>query len=249
MTAAEIPSETSIDVQHNQKMSQKNIWELQGPMLQRQRRRAQVISRSLKRDKVKRILDIGCAEGYTTSFISEVCDLVVGIELNIESLKVAKTKVKKGMFISASIEHLPFRANSFDTVCILEVLEHLPLEVQRKGLKEADRVLRDNRGLVISVPYKEQVVQTKCIHCNKPTPMYGHLHSLDVEKVSSLVPANFKLIEVYHLPNIQIASCSNLLKPIPLIIWLRINSLLGLVRKGYWIIVKYQKFEAGQTVQ
>jgi ubiquinone/menaquinone biosynthesis C-methylase UbiE len=248
MATAEIPSETSTNVQYNQKMSQKNIWELQGPMLQRQKRRAQVISSSLKRDKAKRILDIGCAEGYTTSFISEVCDLVIGIELNMESLKVAKSKVKRGMFICASIEYLPFRANSFDTVCILEVLEHLPSEVQLRGLKEADRVLRDNLDLVISVPYKEQVIQTKCVHCNKPTPMYGHLHSLDVEKVSSLVPANFKLIEVYHLPNIQIVSCSNLLKPLPLIIWLRINSLLGLVRKGYWIIVKYQKFEVGQIV-
>lgn len=221
-------------------MSQ-NIWELEGLMLQRQKRRAQVVKRSLKHSNVKMVLDVGCAEGYTTSFISEVCAFVVGVELNIDSLKIAKNRVKQGMFINASIDCLPFRADCFDTVCILEVLEHLPEEVQRNGLKEADRVLLPNGIIMISVPYKEQVIQTTCIHCKKVTPLYGHLHSLDVHKISSLIPSHFKLIELYHLPNVQIVSCANLLKPLPLMAWLQINNLLGLVRKGYWIIVKYQK--------
>jgi hypothetical protein len=117
----------------------------------------------------------------------------------------------------------------------------LPVEVQRKGLKEADRVLHPNGSIVISVPYKEQLIQITCIHCKKVTSLYGHLHSLDAEKISSLVPTNFKLMELYHLPNLQMISCANVLKPLPLFVWIQINNLLGVVRKGYWIILKYQK--------
>jgi ubiquinone/menaquinone biosynthesis C-methylase UbiE len=240
MLVVEASPGTTLEIQQDRKMSQ-NIWELKGAMLERQKRRAQVISRSLKHGNVKKILDIGCAEGYTTSFISKVSDFVVGVELNMESLKVAKNKVKKGIFINASIDYLPFRADCFDTVCVLEVLEHLPAELQHNGLKEADRVLHSNGSIMISVPYKEQVIQTTCIHCKKITPLYGHLHSLDVKKISSLVPSHFKLIELYHLPNVQIVSCAKLLKPLPLIVWFQINRFLGLVRKGYWITLKYQK--------
>lgn len=221
-------------------MSQ-NIWELKGLMMQRQKRRAQVVRRSLKLSNVKTVLDVGCAEGYTTSFISNVCTFIVGVELNMTSLRIAKSKVKRGIFINASIDYLPFRADCFDAVCILEVLEHLPNEVQCNGLKEADRVLHSKGIIIISVPYKEQIIQTTCIHCQKITPLYGHLHSLDVYKIRSLIPIDYRLIELYHLANVQIISCANFLKPIPLTIWLQINNLLGLVRKGYWIIVKYQK--------
>jgi ubiquinone/menaquinone biosynthesis C-methylase UbiE len=62
----------------------------------------------------QKILDVGCADGYTTSLISEGSYFVIGVDLNMESLKVAKNKVKCGVFINASIDHLPFRGDCFD---------------------------------------------------------------------------------------------------------------------------------------
>ncbi|HEY7227749.1 MAG TPA: class I SAM-dependent methyltransferase [Nitrososphaeraceae archaeon] len=234
--SSKIISDTELDRKKSQ-----NIWQLKGPMLERQIRRAQIVRKSLKQGNAKNVLDIGCAEGYTTKFISEGCNIVVGIELNFQSLRIAKNMLKNVEFINASIEYLPFRAECFDTVCILEVLEHLPTKVQRNGLNESERLLQSNGSIMISVPFKEQVIQTTCIHCNKITPLYGHLHSLDVEKISSLVPPQFKIVESYHLPNVQILSCAKIFKPLPLAIWSKINELLGLYKKGYWIVIKYQR--------
>jgi ubiquinone/menaquinone biosynthesis C-methylase UbiE len=222
-------------------MSQ-NIWQKQSTELHKQKRRAQVVRRILKEGSLKRVLDIGCAEGYTTNFISEISEFVVGVELNIDYLKIAKSRLKQVSFINASIEYLPFRDNCFDAVCVLEVLEHLTNEHQHNGIQEADRVLHSNGLLLISVPYKEHIIQSHCIHCGKLTPLYGHLHSLDEDKIAALVPSlHFKVIKKHHLPNLEIISCSNILKPLPLTIWLLINNFLALIRKGYWIVILYLK--------
>jgi hypothetical protein len=126
-------------------------------------------------------------------------------------------------------------------VCILEVLEHLPAQLQEQGLDEADRALRANGVLLISTPYKEQISYTPCVHCEKLTPLWGHLHTLDEKIVGSLLPQNYKLLKKYHLPNVALISCLQAFEPLPLSIWLLINNALGLIRKGYWMLLKYIK--------
>ncbi|MGB7955668.1 MAG: class I SAM-dependent methyltransferase [Candidatus Nitrosopolaris sp.] len=218
-----------------------NIWKTKGPLMIRQKRRAQIVKRSLTDRNVNMILDIGCAEGYTTSFISETSALVVGVELNKDSLKIAKSKVNTASFINASLEYLPFREDTFDAVSILEVLEHLPVELQHNGMKEANRVLRPNGFLLLSTPYKELISYTNCIYCKRDTPLWGHLHSLDENKITDLLPSHFKLTRKCILPNFPIISCSNILESLPLSAWLLINNSLGLISKGYWIVLRYLK--------
>jgi ubiquinone/menaquinone biosynthesis C-methylase UbiE len=221
-------------------MSQ-NVWNLKGATKERQKRRAQVVKMSLDKKIINKILDIGCAEGYATSFIADESRLVVGVELDFEYLKIAKNKLRQVLFINASIDHLPFRDSLFDAVCILEVLEHLSSNLQRSGLKEADRVLRSKGPLIISVPYKEQIVYTRCIHCENMTPLYGHLHSLDEYKILSLLPSHFRLVKKFHLPNVTMISSSSMLRTLPILIWLVINNTLGLLTKGYWIVLQFTK--------
>lgn len=221
-------------------MSQ-NIWTLTGPMLQRQRRRGQFISRSLKVLGSTSLLDIGCAEGFTTSYMAAKGRRVVGLELDMTNLRIAKKKVEGVSFVNASIVNLPFRPEVFDSVCILEVLEHLSTEDQLAGLSEAERVIYSKGLLVLSVPFKEQVIQTICIHCKKTTPLFGHLHTLDVVKMRKLVPRNFKFGRADYLPSLQMVSCSKLFRRFPLSMWLLVNKLLGLFKRGYWMILQYQK--------
>lgn len=201
-----------------------------------------MVKRYLQDNHIKTILDCGCSEGYTTSFVSELSKFVVGVELDLTTLRIAKSKIKGGAFINASIKCLPFREKSFDAVCILEVLEHLNKELQYECIIEVDRVLCTPGVLLVSVPFKEKIVNTRCIHCSQLTPLYGHLHSLDEEKVTSLLPpSKYALIKKYHLPNLAIISCSSLLNTLPIALWLLINDSLGFVRKGYWVILEYAK--------
>lgn len=165
----------------------------------------------------------------------------MGIEINIEYIKIARQKVKTVDFINASLEDLPFRADYFDAVCILEVLEHLNITTQKKGLKEVDRILRQKATLIISVPYKEKIIQTNCIHCGKTTPLYGHLRSLDEFAIQEILPECYDLLRTCRLPNLQIVSCKSIFQKFPLSVWLLLNNILGLIGKGYWIVCSFAK--------
>jgi len=110
-----------------------------------------------------------------------------------------------------------------------------------EGIREVDRVLKPRGILLISVPYKEKITYTRCIHCGKLTPLWGHLQSFDENKLASLIPKNYKVLEKKHLPNLGLISCSKIFRWMPLRIWLLMNDLLGIIRKGYWILLKYAK--------
>jgi ubiquinone/menaquinone biosynthesis C-methylase UbiE len=223
-------------------MDNQNIFELSGRDRHRQQRRAQVITFYLNPQKEDVILDVGCAEGFVTSYFLKA-GFVIGLELSENSLKIAKQKLGADnvQFIRADATAIPIRASSIDKITVLEVLEHLPIESQQRLCREIDRVLRRGGALIITVPYKEQITYTRCIHCGKLTPVWGHLHSMDEGKVSQLLPQNYALISSYHFPNVEIVSASTIFQHLPFRFWLLLNNLLGRIRKGYWILLQYIK--------
>lgn len=154
-------------------MIQQNIWKLKGSQLIRWIRRAEVVKQMLKHSKAKQILDIGCAEGFITNYLSQLQAQVIGIDID-QNLKIAKNKVKNADFILASITHLPFKDGTFEAATLLEILEHLPNAAINKGIAEVNRVLKSGGSLVVSVPYKEKITYIRCVHCGKLTP-YGEI--------------------------------------------------------------------------
>jgi len=120
-----------------------SIWDLKGRARRRQERRAQVTAWYLRPEERDVILDIGCGDGFVTSFFSKA-GFVVGLEPFYSSLEVARRKVLKGnvQFVCADARFIPLRSESVDKVAVLEVLEHLPVESQRMVCREVDRVLK-----------------------------------------------------------------------------------------------------------
>lgn len=53
--------------------------------------------------------------------------------------------------VSGDAHQLPFRSRSFDTVMLLEVLEHLP--EPHRALREASRVAKVGGTVIVSVPF------------------------------------------------------------------------------------------------
>jgi len=109
------------------------------------------------------VLDVGCAEGYVTKYVAEVSDVIVGVDITY--LKLAKQKIPGASLINDSFEYLPLREKLFDSIVLLEVLEHLLRATQVKGLFETVRVLKKDGSLFISVPYKEPITYISCTYC------------------------------------------------------------------------------------
>ena len=99
-----------------------------------------------------RILDVGCGEGILDSFLIKnllvSANQIVGLDIESNSLKIARTINPGVEFYQGSIYELPFQDRCFDLVLALEVLEHL--EFPEKAIGELNRVSRD--WIVISVP-------------------------------------------------------------------------------------------------
>ena len=97
--------------------------------------------------KGKRVLDIGCGEGYVSSVLVGDNE-VFGLEIAEPAIEEAKKKGIKAF--TSNLEDIPLPDRSFDVVLALDILEHLfdPVFV----LREANRVLKDEGMLIISVP-------------------------------------------------------------------------------------------------
>jgi ubiquinone/menaquinone biosynthesis C-methylase UbiE len=97
--------------------------------------------------KGKRVLDIGCGEGYVSSVLVGDNE-VFGLEIAEPAIEEAKKKGIKA--VPSNLEDIPFPDRNFDVVLALDILEHLfdPVFV----LREANRVLKDEGMLIISVP-------------------------------------------------------------------------------------------------
>lgn len=106
-------------------------------------------------EKAKKVLDIGCADGVFSKVILNAtkADLLIGMDVIKTSVNWAKKhwkKNKKMKFVVGDAQNLKFKANEFDAVYIMEVLEHV--ENPLKVLLEVKRVLKKGGFGVFLVP-------------------------------------------------------------------------------------------------
>lgn len=123
------------------------------------------------------LLDAGCDRGHWLGYVTSRRDIdrALGIDISEARILEAQTAYPNLEFRSGYLEEVGLEPSSFDVVTSLEVLEHIP-----DWIGVLDRLLTiAKRRAVFTVPYRERIIQTICIHCAQVTPMYGHLHRFD----------------------------------------------------------------------
>lgn len=96
--------------------------------------------REKDKDKVVKILDAGCGEGFITDLLARNVENVelIGLEYTREAIDIAKAANQEISFVQGDIYAIPFEKNEFDLVLCTEVLEHL--ERPDRALRELTRV-------------------------------------------------------------------------------------------------------------
>jgi len=96
-----------------------------------------------------KLLDVGCADGTTTKAIQGKYPAlkIIGLDYYKDAINYAKKDEDKINFIVADAHKLPFKANFFDIVCAVEVLEHLTNP--ERVLSEINRVLKKGGYLIV----------------------------------------------------------------------------------------------------
>jgi ubiquinone/menaquinone biosynthesis C-methylase UbiE len=142
------------------------------------------VTASLVTNNISSVVDIGCGNGVFVNYLKQKLPhvRVVGLDRSKTALSFVKTEKVEG-----EIANLPFINNSFDCVCCLEVIEHLPVGMYEKGLEELARIA--DKSIIISVPYNEKLEEsyTMCPQCRSVFNWELHLRSFSEENMKNLL--------------------------------------------------------------
>lgn len=103
--------------------------------------------------RARRILDIGCGDGYLMSRVSSCGDEVIGIDPEPAGVTLAADKLRRFgncSVLQASAYALPFADDDFDVALLADVIEHL--ERPAESLREISRVLKPDGTLLVTTP-------------------------------------------------------------------------------------------------
>jgi len=87
--------------------------------------------------KEKKILDLGCGDGWLTKYLNSFGYDCVGVDPSIKNIRP---------FYCGTADKIPFPDNHFDCIIMFEVIEH----IQPKCYSEINRVLKSKGKIILS---------------------------------------------------------------------------------------------------
>jgi SAM-dependent methyltransferase len=101
-------------------------------------------------------LDLGCGSGFYGKEIAKNHRLTVLADIDTNNLLV-QTSINPGASrVCLDLPHLPFKAQYFDTIFLIEVLEHIKND--EAVITEIGRILKKKGTLIMSVPHPPMII-------------------------------------------------------------------------------------------
>ncbi|MDP3066980.1 MAG: class I SAM-dependent methyltransferase [Methanobacteriaceae archaeon] len=156
----------------------------------------------------KTILDLGCATGEYCIKLEKMGFECTGVDINTQYVEIAR---KNGVnAVVASGDDLKFADDSFDTVLLFEILEHV--ENPQNLLKEAKRVAKKN--VLITVPNCGQLSQLSQFNLTYEHLLeQDHVNFFTKNDLEDLIAVEFKEFKVKEGEEIKLGALS---LPLPL---------------------------------
>lgn len=138
------------------------------------------------------LLDFGCGDGTFGYYAQEKYKFVHGVDISESAVKLSTEKGVIARKLDSSI--LPYEDSFFDTVTILDVLEHVKDPVET--ISEISRVIKRGGTLILSVPNMrywkhlyDLVVCGRFPVTSKDNLMYdgGHIHYFTFKNIKEII--------------------------------------------------------------
>jgi 2-polyprenyl-3-methyl-5-hydroxy-6-metoxy-1,4-benzoquinol methylase len=172
------------------------------------------------------VLDVGCGNGWASKKLIPLGKKVISMDISshnpVNAVREMKDNNHAGLI--ADVFNIPIKEKSIDCIIASEILEHVP----DPGLVIAKliKLLRNRGKLIITTPYNEKIEYYLCVHCNRLTPKFAHLHSFNEQNISHLIPETWVTWSYDKLINNLLSRIRShvLLKILPYRIWKPIDT-------------------------
>jgi len=147
--------------------------------------------------KPRRVLDVGCGEGFTLERLhkAKLGDKLVGIDFLNTAVEIGKKERSHLDLQEGSIFDIKFKENSFDLVICSEVLEHI--ENPEKGFKELVRV--SSKYVLLSVPNEPWFMGANLIRGKNLERWGNDIEHINHWSTNSFIKFVEKHLEVVHV--------------------------------------------------
>lgn len=141
-----------------------------------------------------KILDLGCGPGHHSKYFSSLGFDVVGIDLSVEMIEIARRESVKSVFQVMDILELNFEKDTFDGIWSSASLLHVPKIKMKFVLKKLKEILVDNGVLYISLKQGEGSEIFIDNRYGGVEKYYVYYHTEEIEKL--LKNVGFNIIEI-----------------------------------------------------
>lgn len=140
------------------------------------------LTRLMKKNKIRKILDLGCGSGRHIIFLAKNNFEVYGMDNSKSGLKHTKLLLNK-LDLKAKIKRgncfrkFPYKDRFFDAVISIQVIHHARIVDIKRCVSEIKRVLRPNGIIFITVPKNKKNKfrsRIKMIDARTFIPLEGH---------------------------------------------------------------------------
>ena len=98
----------------------------------------------------KRVLEVGCGEGYGTALLATTAGSVIGLDYDALTIAHAARRYPQPRFVRGNLAALPLASGSVDVVATLQVIEHV--WNHNEFVRGCLRVLRPGGLLLVTTP-------------------------------------------------------------------------------------------------
>jgi len=133
--------------------------------------------RLLERNPKLNVLELGCNEGIGTLMLSSVSKRVVGVDFDERSIGWARKNLSRGNIEYICDDFIGKKYGKFGAVVSIDVIEHIPANLENKFLSTIADNLSDNGFCVIGTPNKTAEKYASALS------KFGHVNLYDSERL------------------------------------------------------------------
>ena len=139
------------------------------------------------------VLDYGCGAGHLLAQMLKETDVdFYGLDFSADSIEETgkRTTGKSNLKQLVLIDKLPssFKTKQFDSITLIETIEHLQDEALHETMQELFRILKPNGKIFITTPFNEDLNNylNFCPFCKSEFHLMQHMQSFDIASLHTL---------------------------------------------------------------